>query len=181
MTSPYPPPDEWVDRFGDSLYAFAFQKTADRHSAEEAVQETFLRGMKKLDSFEGRSSLKTWLTGILINVVRENSRLSERLSLIPISNEESPMTLKDLRQLPPDEAIERSEFWEMVDHCLEQLPVKTAGIFWDKEVEGKPTQEIAQEWNTTGNNIWVTLHRARKYMQECMAAAAEWFRGKDPR
>ncbi|UII32036.1 RNA polymerase sigma factor [Fulvivirga ulvae] len=42
----------------------------DQYLAEEAIQEMWIIGVKKLKDFQWRSSLQTWLTGILINVVR---------------------------------------------------------------------------------------------------------------
>src|SRR5438132_3882732 len=51
----------------------------DRSAAEDAVQETWLTCLKTLDRFEGRSSLKTWIFGILLNVARSRRRKESRI------------------------------------------------------------------------------------------------------
>src|SRR5260221_10496053 len=51
----------------------------DRDAAEDAVQETWLQVLAGLDRFEGRSSLKTWIFGILMNVARARRRKESRV------------------------------------------------------------------------------------------------------
>ena len=57
--------ERWVDLYGDDLYRFAYLRTGNRQTAEDLVQETFLSAIKTLDSFLGKSSVRTWLTSIL--------------------------------------------------------------------------------------------------------------------
>ena len=56
--------NDWLNAHGDYLYRFALAKLRDPHQAEDAVQETMLAAIKN-NSFEGESSARTWLTGIL--------------------------------------------------------------------------------------------------------------------
>ena len=166
---PSPDPENWVDLYGDALYSYAFFRTQDVDAASEAVQETFLRALRKLSTFESRSSFKTWLTGILRNVLFEHSRQNSRETrAFPSTNDEPSLTLADLQTLPPDQAIQRSEFWETVETCLAKLPTKAAQIFWESEVERRPARDLAQEFKTSPNNVSVQLYRARKLMRECM-------------
>ena len=163
-------PNEWVDRYGDALYSYAFSRTNDSNAASDAVQETFLRALRKLPSFENRSSLKTWLTGILKNVLFEYSRQIDKQHKKLTSTENSPLSQSELQILSPDEAIQRSEFWEVVEHCLEKLPAKGARIFWESEVEHRPIKEIAQQLETSPNSISAQIYRARKFMRICMTS-----------
>ena len=174
----FPKPSEWVDRYGEALYAFALHKTKSTEAVEDAVQETFLRGIRKLPSFEGNSSLKTWLTGILKNVVREADRKQHLAIEDSFGPQRVELSLAELRALPPDQAVQRSEFWETVEHCLERLPMKTAEIFRAKEIEGLSSREVAEKLGVTSSNIWVTVHRARKFMRNCMAHVIETIKGR---
>ena len=75
---------ELVDRHARDLFAFAYSLLGNHADAEDMVQETFLGALRRLDSFEGRASLRTWLGRILVNRVsnlRRANRVRRALSL----------------------------------------------------------------------------------------------------
>ena len=63
--------------------------------AEEVVQETWLTMLETLEKFEGRSALKTWLCGILVNVARERLRKEGRS--VPVSSLVSPTSRRSIQ------------------------------------------------------------------------------------
>lgn len=168
-------PETWVDLYGDLLYSYAYGRSRDVHLAEEAVQETFARGVSKLSSFSGKSSVKSWLFGILRNVLREHARKAKPSEIFEEDNglqwelAGGSGGVTALRTLSPLEAVQRLEFWELVEACLAKLPAKTAQVFWEKEVKGVSTPDIAKATGISPGNIWVRLHRARVFMQECLS------------
>jgi RNA polymerase sigma-70 factor, ECF subfamily len=63
---------------GPALYGFA-RNLVDRDTvAEDVVQEAWLRAVRRLRSFDGRSSLRTWLIGFVVNCCRETWRDEKR-------------------------------------------------------------------------------------------------------
>ncbi|MDX8383594.1 MAG: sigma-70 family RNA polymerase sigma factor, partial [Ghiorsea sp.] len=58
-------PQNWLDDHGDILYRFAMQRAQDSEVAADLVQETLLSAWKGKDSFSGKSTVRTWLIGIL--------------------------------------------------------------------------------------------------------------------
>lgn len=56
---------EWVKRYAQELYRWAFHKTSDRALSEDLAQETFLAAVENFAAFKGESQPKTWLFGIL--------------------------------------------------------------------------------------------------------------------
>lgn len=64
----------WVLLYFDSLYSWAFYKTSSKESAEDLVQETFLVALKSFDQFEGKSTPKSWLFGILRHKITDYHR-----------------------------------------------------------------------------------------------------------
>ena len=77
--------DRWLEQavksYGDGLLRLCFLYLHDRHLAEDAVQETFLRAFRSYGSFRKDSSEKTWLTRIAINVCKSALRQEQPLPL----------------------------------------------------------------------------------------------------
>ncbi len=168
-------PSQWLERYGDALYAQAFYFTKNPEDAEDAVQEAMARGIRALDSFQGRSSIKTWLSAILRNVLLERYRRQSRNPVMTFEdsalNEEVQAADQEAAKsgLDPMMQIDRIEFWEAMSHCLSKLPEQAAQVFWMKEVQGVSTSELEHELGLSRANIWVTVHRARKGLRECLA------------
>ena len=72
-----PQPDSWVDQHGDALYRYALFRIRDNQIAEDLVQETFLVGLRAWESFAGRSSVRTWLFGILKQILIQSPIIDE--------------------------------------------------------------------------------------------------------
>ena len=166
-TTEVPDPEKWVEMFGDYLYAYAFYRTKNEKDAEDAVQDTFRRAWRYRESFKGRSQFKTWITGILRNVISEHFRKMQRREL------ESHPILDDLAEdeslaFHPSEALERKEFWDVLEHCLERLPPRTAQIFREREIEGLSSEEVAKRHEITTGNLFVLIHRARRDIRFCI-------------
>ena len=68
-------------RHTGTLYALALRLAGDESDAEDAVHDTWLRAAEGLHRFRGSSSLRTWLTGVLTNRVRETTRARRHVSL----------------------------------------------------------------------------------------------------
>ena len=65
---------KWLDLYGDALYGFAMIRVHNSFVAEDLVQETLLAAYASYDKFSGRSTLKTWLTGIMRHKVQDYFR-----------------------------------------------------------------------------------------------------------
>ncbi len=71
---------EQVAPLRPGLLLHCYRMLGSSHDAEDAVQETLLRGWRGVDRFEGRSSLRTWLYTVATNVcLREIERRGRRL------------------------------------------------------------------------------------------------------
>jgi RNA polymerase sigma-70 factor (ECF subfamily) len=69
---------ELYTRHSERLFAMAVRLSESRVDAEDAVHDTWLRAVEGLERFEWRSSLRSWLTGILVNRIRELRRGAAR-------------------------------------------------------------------------------------------------------
>ncbi|HQP10024.1 MAG TPA: sigma-70 family RNA polymerase sigma factor [Candidatus Omnitrophota bacterium] len=181
-------PERWVDQHGNYLYHFALGRLRNITEAENAVQETFLAALKARYTFSGKSSERTWLTGILKHKIVDTLRKHYREK--PVTdlqhNEEaidqffdhagrSKKTL-DAWVPQPDELLERKEFWSVFHKCSEKLP-KTAGdAFLLREIEKIESKEICRILGISMSNLWVLLHRARLQLRDCLEI--NWFVNK---
>ncbi len=174
------PPEQWVDAYGDYLYRFALLRLKDPATAQDAVQETFLAGIKGLDKFDGRVNVKYWLRGILRNKIVDHIRKSVREH--PVDDTEG-MDIVDRFsfkafgvidrtpkpwQFNPARDFEKNEFWRAFEHCLGRLNDNMRQAFVLKMVEGMPTDEICKVMNIHPNNLWVLNHRARHQLKTCL-------------
>lgn len=182
-------PEEWVDKHGDYLFRFALLRLHDRQSAEDMVQETFLAALKTYESFQGKSSERTWLVGILkrkiIDYYRRNSRF------VSLKNEDEAQPLSDFIEQGkrqgrwkdsfapkdwgknPDSAMEQREFRVVLQRCINGMTRRLAALFTMREIDDRSTEEICKELNISASNVWVMLHRARTQLRRCLEV--NWF------
>jgi len=172
------------------LVRYALSQLRDAQLAEEAVQEALLSALESLSSFEGKSSLRTWLTSILrfkvIDLQRRAASDRMNLELTDFAAEAGDDGwLDDLfdetghwRVAPnawgdPEAAFEQRRFWETFEKCLDRLPATGGRVFFKREIAGEDTETICKEEGITASNCWVILHRARLALRACLEAS--WF------
>ena len=177
--------DAWLDEHGDALFRYAMARVRTRETAEDLVQDTLLAALR--GRFDGRSSVRTWLTGILKNKIIDHYRKKGR---------ETPFTdlgsgadtnsgkfdaegywdhdLGPREWTPPsDEVLHREEFWQVLRQCLDKLPPRMAEVFRLRVVEEVPSPEVCEVAHVSENNLWVLLHRARAGLRDCFEH--NWF------
>lgn len=160
----------------------------ERDQAEDVVQETLLAALEAQDKFAGKSSVKTWLTGILKHKIIDAMRRKSREPAVSTLNEEADIDdldaffnendrdhweTKPAEWRNPERDLEQREFLDMMDFCLEKLPPATARVFMLREVMELESDEICKELKITATNLWVILYRARMLLRKCLEQ--NWF------
>ena len=160
----------------------------DRDQAEDVVQETLLAALEAQEKFAGKSSVKTWLTGILkhkiIDAIRKKARepalstLSEEADIDDLDaffneNDRDHWETKPSEWRNPERDLDQKQFMAMMDFCLERLPPNTARVFMLREVMELESEEICKECRITTTNLWVILYRARMLLRKCLEQ--NWF------
>ena len=168
------------------LLKFAMLQLRNQAQAEDAVQETLMAAIRGAKDFAGRSSVRTWLVGILKHKIVDLIRRASRERPLDLPDEE--MSLEDFDALyredghyvsmpaewgDPEAALSQRRFFETLEGCLESLPKNTARVFMMREVMGIGTDEICKELAITATNCWVLLYRARMSLRACLEK--RWF------
>ena len=150
------PPD--LDGHRAYLYRYAMLQLRDPGRADDVVQETLLAALESRSAFAGRSSVKTWLTGILKHKITDLIRKQAREVTVDTRGtgddpEESrsyaeqffdqarrehwhaePQAWED-----PERSFEQKRFWEVFERCAASLPAQTAQVFAMREFMGLST------------------------------------------
>lgn len=95
--------ESMMNQYGTSLTRICYLYLQDAGLAQDAVQDTFVKVWKKMDTFEGRSSEKTWLTHIAINTCRDYKR-SRWLRMMDMrrSIDELPLPIQSVDSMERD-------------------------------------------------------------------------------
>lgn len=174
-------PSEWVSKYGNFLYIYAYSRVQSKELSEDLVQETFLSALKGLGSFRGDSTVQTWLTSILrrkvIDHYRKMSTKKETVAsqfATPFQNEDANEGHWILERAPKDwhseteDPLQQDEFQKILELCLSLLPDKWKSVFILKVLEEMQSDEVCKEIGCTASNLWVIIHRAKLQLRECI-------------
>jgi RNA polymerase sigma-70 factor (ECF subfamily) len=140
-----------------SLYPLALRLVGGSESdAQDAIQDTWIRACKGLERFEWKSSLRTWLTGILINCVRELQRDLRRRNEEELSDHYSAATA--------------DSHWTTLDldRIIARLPTGYRHVLTLHDVEGYTHEEIAMLLEITAGTSKSQLYHARKALRSVL-------------
>jgi RNA polymerase sigma-70 factor (ECF subfamily) len=133
---------------------------------DDIVQEVFVIVHRKLEGFEGRSSLKTWIYGIALRVARAHGRKS-RLAALDEDTELEGLRAPASGQ--PDAAAERTEAARTVNRLLDGLDEDQREVFVLAELEQLTAPEIAEALEVKLNTVYSRLRLARAAFAEAAA------------
>lgn len=185
--------DELVNRHHSALIRMAMGYVTDREVAEEVVQDTWIAVIKGLNRFEGRSSLRTWIFGIVIHKakdrgVREKRQVAFSAFESPDDAHEEGIDPSRFQQsgewaghwaLPPQPWDERTpekllanqQAVVAINKAIAALPSTLKAVLILRDVEGLEAKEVCKVLNITETNLYVRLHRARERVRAAVAQA----------
>ena len=177
-----------VERHYPTMLAVARHYVSSRAVAEEVVQDAWLGVLKGLDSFEGRSSLRTWILRILVNRAKtrgaRDSRTVPFASIMPQGDEAAvepgrfrgpddpfpghwrayPGTWQRL----PEETLADRETLQIVLATIHQLPPPQRIVITMRDIQGCDAEEVCEALDVSEGNQRVLLHRARSKVRRAL-------------
>jgi RNA polymerase sigma factor (sigma-70 family) len=168
-----------IEEFATPLLAAACSWGLSKPDGEEAVQDALVDFLEALKRFEGRSSLKTFLFGVLYNKCLERRRKAHREQAT-----EDIEAAFDARfglfgiwncipRGPEEEAV-NDELKDWLERCADGLTTDQRAAYQMKVVEGQKTEDVCKILGVTATNLGVLLFRARNKLRECLEK--KWMR-----
>jgi RNA polymerase sigma-70 factor (ECF subfamily) len=161
-----------VDETSGHIYRVALQILGDAQDAEDVLQDTYIKALRALPEFEGRSSLSTWLYRIAVNEALMLVR-KRKPQALPVEDsapfdaeaESEAIEIVDFCCLPEGEFLS-SEARRFLDQAIQKLPANLRIVFVMRDLEGLSIQETAEALNLSENNVKTRLLRARLRLRQ---------------
>jgi RNA polymerase sigma-70 factor (ECF subfamily) len=167
-----------VERWSGMMLRLAFAHVENRAIAEEVVQDAWLAMLRSLDRFERRSTFRTWVLGIVVNLARSRAR-AERRS-VALSSEPAAPAVTPTRFLPSDHprwphhwATEPAP-WRTPEQELLAAEIRKVIVL--RDLEEMAAADVCNILGLTDTHQRVLLHRARSRVRNALEryfAAAE--------
>jgi RNA polymerase sigma-70 factor (ECF subfamily) len=144
---------------------------------EDAVQDVFVVVHAKLNTFEHRAQITTWIYGICIRVAQARRLRAHARRELPTDPRELPLEEADDQSV--DETYERREAERLLDSILDTLPIEQRAVFTLFELEGRSCEEIAQLCEIPIGTVYSRLRLSREAFKRAAARleARERFAG----
>jgi RNA polymerase sigma-70 factor (ECF subfamily) len=143
--------------------------------AENTAQETLLRVLNKLDTFEGRSQFTTWVHKIAIRIALTELRRKrwENVSLEGLMEDEehyAPAGLMADSKPGPEAIVEGADLMMRIQRIIrEELTDKQRQAMMAISVKGMPIEEVARRMGTNRNALYKLLHDSRLRLKHRLA------------
>ena len=173
-------PRNWVEKYSDELFGFAFIRVSDEETAHDLIQDTFLSALKNLGTFKGEISEKNWLYFILKNKIIDHYRKNSRAPLTRIDDreyedeffDESGHWKKEALPNPFNQAVNNQqhsfEFYEILEKCKRKLNELQLNLFSMKFLDETDSEEICKELEISSSYYWVLIHRIKLKIRKCI-------------
>jgi RNA polymerase sigma-70 factor (ECF subfamily) len=177
-----------VDQHAPSMLRVARGYVPSREIAEEVVQETWLALLKGIDNFEGRSSLRTWLFAVMINIAKTRGIRERRDADVAImaftggtvdparfraaddpypghwKQDEQPAPFTDT----PEGSALGNELVDVARRELDKLPDRQRTVVTLRDMLGFDSAEVCDLLDVSVANQRVLLHRGRAAVRQAL-------------
>jgi len=150
-----------IEELSPGLFAFAYRAVRQREEAEDLVHDTWISALRTAPSFEGRSSLRTWLVSIL------RRRIADRFRR---ARPNDPLEEEKLAAPPstPDDKLDAYEAAALATRAMEALTDLERRAVTLCDVEDVDRDEASELMGVTRGHLRVLLHRGRAKLGEAL-------------
>jgi len=157
-----------IRRNNPYLYKTGMSYGYKHEDVEDLMQETFIAAYLNLEKFEGRSSIKTWITRIMLNQCYQKA---QKLSFKNeksngILNEKTTPMFESNQSTDTYRSVLNNELSNIVGNALISIPIEYRMVFSLRELNGMSTAETAEVLDISETNVKVRLNRAKHMLRE---------------
>jgi len=168
VSRPRPAPsfDDVYEQTFDFAWRSARRLGVPVSAVDDVVQDAFVVVHRRLPEFEGRSSIKTWVFGILLRVVSDHRRtLRRKGGLAELPHED----VLESSAVGPIETLEKRQAAGVLHALLEELDDDKRAVFVLAELEELAAPEIAEMLGIPANTVYSRLRAAREAFERALA------------
>jgi len=166
--------EELFERYSSMVYGLVLHILGDREEALDVSQEVFLAIFRKMNTFRGESSLKTWIYCIAVHRAANRFRWWNRLRRRGTVSLEEHLSKSPDHELfcslqssirSPEEALLRQEEHAEIERTLLQLPLQQRIAVIMRDIEGLPYEEIAESMGASLGTVKSRIARGREMLK----------------
>lgn len=160
-----------VELYSEPIYRLGLKMLGSEQDAEDVLQETFMKALRSIREFEGRSSISTWLYRIAMNEIfltlRKRKPIEEPLDGYDSDGEEpeKPREIIDWCCLPENELM-TAEVRETMNQAIEKLSPALRSVFILRDMNHLSVKETAEALGISEAAVKTRLLRARLQLRE---------------
>lgn len=170
--------EELISPYTNQLFNFAFRMLKNREDAEDALQETYLKVYKSLNSFEGNSSFKTWLyritTNVCLDMLRKQKRQTHQSLNTTDEDGEHEISIPD-ETYSPEISAKKSAAMDVLKKAMDNLNEEHKIAITLRDINGLSYEEIAEAMEINVGTVKSRINRARTQLRKFLEKDRELF------
>ena len=152
-------------RYERPLFSFILKFVKERAGAQDVFQQTWMKVIRGLESYEEKGKFSSWMFGIANNACVDQARKRSRAKIDDFASEEGLDAFKSEGPDPEDVSIE-TEKKQWLDQAVSRLPVEQKEVVLLRLQAEIPFKEIAKMLDTPLNTVLGRMHYAMRNLKK---------------
>ena len=154
--------DQYIRKYGKRLYGLCMTLCADKHEADDLYQDTWVKVLKRFDTYDPSRDFEPWLTRLCVNTYRDRLRQLSRSPFLNFSSNETKEAFLLTATAPEKE--DYSDLYAAIDQLPEKLRL-TIILFYFEDMD---IEKTAQTLGIPTGTVKSRLHKARIQLKEVL-------------
>ena len=154
--------DQYIKKYGKRLYGLCMTLCADKHEADDLYQDTWVKVLKRFDTYDPSRDFEPWLTRLCVNTYRDRLRRLSRSPFLNFSSNETKEAFLLTATAPEKE--DYSDLYAAIDQLPDKLRL-TIILFYFQDMD---TEKTAQTLGIPTGTVKSRLHKARIQLKEVL-------------